>query len=353
MPISISTYENVSASALLEAMISAFIEPVIAISDHQEVIGFNAAARALFPSLEVAGALALAVRDPIILDATALVVANREKQERLYSRRVPQEQFYDVIFSPLATGGALIIWRDLSTAKALERMRVDFVAHASHELRTPLTAIIGFIDTLEGSARDDAPMRQTFLKIMREQANRMRRLINDLLSLSSIEAKVHVVPQAHIDLITTVREALEALQILAQSENVALHFSALSDCYMVYGDRDELIRVAENLIENAIKYGGSGGQVSITLENALHHGRREIHLVVQDYGIGISHEHIARLTERFYRVDETKSRAKGGTGLGLSIVKHIISRHQGRLEIASQLGQGTTFRACLPQVSSD
>jgi two-component system phosphate regulon sensor histidine kinase PhoR len=230
-------------------------------------------------------------------------------------------------------------------------MRVDFVANASHELRTPLTAILGFIDTLEGSAKDDAPMRQTFLGVMREQAQRMRRLIDDLLSLSSIEVKAHVLPEEPVDLMTTVREALESLRTLAQNHGVILDFVPSSTRFMVKGDRDELIRVAENLIENAIKYGGSGGRVSITLEEKSHAERHDILLSIRDFGTGIPHEHIPRLTERFYRVDVAGSRAKGGTGLGLAIVKHIINRHQGRLEVHSVLGEGTTFQVVLPKFS--
>jgi two-component system, OmpR family, phosphate regulon sensor histidine kinase PhoR len=222
-------------------------------------------------------------------------------------------------------------------------MRADFVANASHELRTPLASLIGFIETLQGPARDDAAARERFLGIMRGQARRMARLIDDLLSLSRIELKEHLAPREPVALAPVLLQVIEAHGPLAAEAGVALALDGGASL-TVPGDRDELVRVVENLVENAVKYGGSGGRVEVGL--AAEGGFAEIR--VRDHGPGIAPEHLPRLTERFYRVDVTESRQKGGTGLGLAIVKHILNRHGGRLAVESAPGRGATFRALLP-----
>jgi len=273
-----------------------------------------------------------------------------------YSERVPIDRWFEVIVKPVRRDPklrmpdlVLMTFHDLTPLRRVEEMRADFVANASHELRTPLAALSGFIETLQGSAREDAKARERFLPIMQEQARRMARLIDDLLSLSRIELNAHLQPQTTADVSAVVRQVADALQVLATERSVAIDIKAPDEPLVVIGDRDELTRVFENLIENALKYGGGGKRVEITLEHAdAVDGPREAVVVVRDFGAGIPPEHLPRLTERFYRVDVGHSRAEGGTGLGLALVKHIVSRHRGRLQIESTLGQGAVFTVRLP-----
>jgi len=229
-------------------------------------------------------------------------------------------------------------------------MRADFVANASHELRTPLASLLGFVETLQGPARDDAHARARFLAIMAEQARRMARLVDDLLSLSRIEQNLHLRPDTPVDLALVVRHVADTLAPLAHETGVTLAVRA-SGPVVVPGDRDELVRVAENLIENAIKYGSpppesGAAPTCVDVDVAVQH--RAGRLSVRDYGPGIAPEHLPRLTERFYRIDAGQSRAKGGTGLGLAIVKHIVARHRGRLQIESDVGQGVMIAVTIP-----
>jgi len=210
-------------------------------------------------------------------------------------------------------------------------------------------ALSGFIETLRGSAREDPVARERFLAIMQAQANRMARLIDDLLSLSRIELNAHLRPDKQVDLIAIMRQVADSLQTLARDRGVEIAVKAPPDQLVVLGDRDELMRVFENLIENALKYAASGKKVDIGLATAdAAKGVREVLVEVRDYGPGIAPEHLPRLTERFYRVDVSESRAQGGTGLGLALVKHILNRHGGRLTIESVAGKGAAFTAHLP-----
>jgi two-component system phosphate regulon sensor histidine kinase PhoR len=227
----------------------------------------------------------------------------------------------------------------------MEEMRADFVANASHELRTPLATLSGFIETLQGQARDDPAARARFLSIMQTQATRMARLIDDLLSLSRIELNAYLRPSTRVDLRNIVRQVVDGLQTLARDREVEVRVSS-ADPLEVLGERDELLRVFENLIENALKYAASGKRVDITL--LADRTRNEARVAIRDHGPGIAPEHLPRLTERFYRVDVADSRAQGGTGLGLALVKHILNRHGGRLIIESVYGEGATFTAVLP-----
>jgi two-component system phosphate regulon sensor histidine kinase PhoR len=241
---------------------------------------------------------------------------------------------------------------DLTPIRRVEEMRADFIANVSHELRTPLAALTGFIDTLQGPARDDAAARERFLGIMQAQSWRMARLIDDLLSLSRIELRAHQRPDTPVDVTPIVRQVADGLQTLARDAGVAVEIVAPADPLMVLGDRDELTRLFENLIENGLKYGASGKRVDIALTRAVSpDGKGEVRVSVRDYGPGIAAEHLPRLTERFYRVDVGQSRSQGGTGLGLALVKHILNRHHGRLAIDSREGEGATFTVRLPQAS--
>jgi two-component system phosphate regulon sensor histidine kinase PhoR len=253
------------------------------------------------------------------------------------------------------TGGRILIQiRDLTAVRRAEEMRADFVANASHELRTPLAAVSGFIDTLRGHARNDPDARDRFLEIMNVEAARMRRLIDDLLSLTRIELNEHNPPAAVVDVVSVVKGASQALSPLAQNDDIAIVIASQETLFVV-GDRDELTQVFQNLIHNAIKYGRENSTVRIGFGRVESETRREsgqIFVAVEDEGEGIPREAIPRLTERFYRVDVKRSRERGGTGLGLAIVKHILNRHQAKLQIESTPGIGSTFTVFLPAAAS-
>ena len=255
----------------------------------------------------------------------------------------PPRQF-KAHMAPIGTSGAvLVVLRDLTREQRIEQMRSDFVANASHEMRTPLAAIIGTVETLQGAAKNDAKARERFFDSMLSQARRMKRLIDDLLTLSRIELNEHVRPRAQVDLFDIARQAKSNLVALIGETKIAVNFAAAQPT-PVAGDADELLQVTQNLLENAIKYGASGGKVDISCKVISGFGVLE----VKDYGRGIAEDHIPRLTERFYRVSTQESRARGGTGLGLAIVKHIVSRHRGKLDVASKLGEGSTFKISIP-----
>ena len=245
-------------------------------------------------------------------------------------------------------GHALVILRDLTREQAIEKMRSDFVANASHEMRTPLTSIMGAIETLQGPAKNDAKARDIFLATMLVQAQRMKRLVDDLLTLSRIELREHLQPDGKVQVYSVMAQAKSNLLSMAAAEKVVVELEGESDL-VVAGDFDELLQVAQNLLENAIKYGGKGGRVVMRCASR----NTTAHLSFQDFGEGIAEIHLPRLTERFYRVNTKESRARGGTGLGLAIVKHILLRHRGKLDIASTLGAGSVFTIEIPRYISD
>ncbi|MGI4977481.1 MAG: sensor histidine kinase [Janthinobacterium lividum] len=258
-----------------------------------------------------------------------------------------------VLDPPLVGGGeAIVVLSDRSRERAVERMRADFVANASHELRTPLASLIGFIDTLIGPAADDRPARQRFLGIMAEQAGRMNRLIDDLLSLSRIELVEHLPPEGSVALWGVVVRQFAAFEPRLAARPARLEPSVTQGLPPVPGDADQLSQVVQNLLENAVKYGRAGGTITVSLHRAEPGGRWParpgVVLCVADDGPGISREDLPRLTERFYRAGGGRSRAAAGTGLGLAIVKHIVNRHRGRLLIESEEGQGARFSVWLP-----
>jgi two-component system phosphate regulon sensor histidine kinase PhoR len=255
--------------------------------------------------------------------------------------------------SPLSGGGGvLVVLSDRTREKVVERMRADFVANASHELRTPLASLIGFIDTLRGPAADDPPAQARFLDIMAEQAERMNRLIDDLLSLSRVEITEHQAPSGKVDLEELIDRILAGFEISFRQRGTTLHWQPTLGLPKVIGDTDQLEQVAQNLLDNALKYGRQGGTIRVCLEIAQPGGtlpaRPGLLFSVADDGPGIPRQHLPRLTERFYRVDTGRSRAVGGTGLGLAIVKHIVNRHRGMLQIESEAGKGAKFSIWLP-----
>lgn len=339
----------------LRAIVSGLPDPVVALDRDGRVIALNDPARALAPALRQGEPVTLALRMPELSDAIERACMRGEQQRVEYSERVPLDRWFEAVAMPVkrtSDAGApdlvLLTFRDLTPLRRVEEMRADFVANASHELRTPLAALLGFIETLQGPARDDAKARERFLAIMQEQAKRMARLIGDLLSLSRIELNAHRRPDAPVDLIPIVRQVVDALQTLARDRGVTIAVEA-DDALTVPGDRDELVRLFENLVENGLKYGAAGKRVDVKLSRGTAaNGQPEAVVSVRDYGPGIAPEHLPRLTERFYRVDVRESRAQGGTGLGLALVKHILNRHRGRLSIQSAPGDGAAFTVHLP-----
>lgn len=348
-------------TVLLENIIAVLPVPAILLDSGMRVLAFNLAAIDIAPVLQQGEPILIALRVPEIVEAIRRAAASRQSQRVEFDQRVPRERYFEAFVNPVSLPGEkadqradymLVTFNDLTPLRRVEQMRADFVANASHELRTPLAALLGFIETLQGPARADEPMRDKFLGIMREQAARMARLIDDLLSLSRIELNAHLRPGGEVDLTAVVRQVVDGLQMLARDRGVEIKVTG-EDAVRVAGDRDELTRAIENLVENALKYGGEGKRIDIVVRRAPPRSDGlEAQLIVRDYGPGIAPEHLPRLTERFYRVNVTASRAQGGTGLGLALVKHILARHGGRLTIESVQGNGATFTALLPMHSS-
>ncbi len=338
--------ENLDAG-LVSSLIAAMPDPVIVVNSTDRVIAFNPPALALLPALRLEEMLVLSIRSPVVLDAVSAARASGRAQNVSLLERVPVERLFDVHVAAIR-GFELIALtlHDLTESRRVERMRVDFVANASHELRTPLASLLGFVETLQGPARDDPKARGRFLEIMGQQARRMARLVDDLLSLSRIEQNQHVRPETPVDLVGIVRHVADTFGPGARDAGIELKIDAPPEL-IVRGDRDELIRIVENLIENALKYGADGDDKRVDVVVSAQNG--DAVFAVRDHGPGIAPEHLPRLTERFYRVDAGQSRARGGTGLGLAIVKHIVARHRGRLRIESRPGEGAEFTIQIPR----
>lgn len=340
-----------------KSLVSNFIEALpdacLFLNKEKNVCSFNRKAAELIPQLAENTPLSFYLRWPDLNIAVSSAQSDNKVSSVDIEEKVPIERWYTIHVAPVELDNNKFICltiHDLTQEKRAERMRVDFVANASHELRTPLASLVGFIETLQGAARNDELSRDKFLSIMQRQAQRMSRLIDDLLSLSRIERHAHIRPDTPLDLTSLVQSIIDGLKPLAADRGVELMLRAPQMPLSIMGDRDELVRAFENLIENAIKYGSDGKKVEIEILSGEDNESGIIRIDIRDYGPGIAEEHISRLTERFYRVDEASSREKGGTGLGLAIVKHILTRHQGHLEIKSKLGQGSVFTAFFPRL---
>jgi two-component system phosphate regulon sensor histidine kinase PhoR len=347
---------------LIEQLIDGLPEAAIVLDREGRVIAFNEMAISIAPALRRGEPALIALRMPELVDAIRRAIRRHEPQRVEFFERVPLDRWFEAFVTPvtltLGAGGTadilVMTFNDLTPLRRVEEMRADFIANASHELRTPLAALLGFIETLQGPAKDDPVARDKFLGIMQGQATRMARLIDDLLSLSRIELNAHLQPSTPVDLAPIVRQVVDGLQMLARDRGVEIKVALSPDTLTVLGDRDELVRALENLIENALKYGAAGKRVDVTVGRAqTRAGLPEAHVSVRDYGPGISPEHLPRLTERFYRVDVADSRAQGGTGLGLALVKHVLNRHGGRLTIESTPGAGATFTMHIPLHTAD
>lgn len=339
---------------MLDDLLATLPMPALAISDGERIIAANDEALKLIGQGIVGRNFVTMLRQPALVETVEEVLRDGAQRVATYhAHDGVQDTTYQVSVRAAPGLQALVLcFSDVTHVEQAGQMRRDFVANVSHELRTPLTALIGFIDTLRGPAREDAAARDRFLDIMEGEAARMTRLVGDLLSLSRVEGDERVRPRDEVDLTGLLGSVVRTLTPLAEEAGVALRTDLGDAPVRITGDADQLMQVFTNLIENAIKYGASGKKITISLsltdrDPALR--APGVRVSVRDYGPGIDAIHIPRLTERFYRADSHRSRALGGTGLGLAIVKHIINRHRGRLRIESELGQGAEFLVILPR----
>jgi two-component system phosphate regulon sensor histidine kinase PhoR len=368
-------------------LVDALPDPILVVagSERDDLTGrrfvfANAAARELLRITAGEGMLLSAVRDPDVLGAVDKALFDQANAESVYETTGAQSRSLRVRARPLGAAGdgaqlALLTFHDETEVRRVERTRVDFLANASHELRTPLASLSGFIETLRGHAKDDPAAREKFLGIMQAQADRMARLIADLTSLSRIELDEHVPPRGVVDLVMVVGEVVEAANPMGAQRGVKLDWRPCgAPPVSVRGERDQIVQVVQNLLDNAIKYSPDGASVRIEMQSGLTDIAAagvstdivpRLSLVAPDpspetyaalrftdLGPGIARQNLPRLSERFYRVDGQKSGARSGTGLGLAIVKHIMNRHRGGLVVASAEGEGSTFTAYFPMAGA-
>jgi two-component system phosphate regulon sensor histidine kinase PhoR len=343
--------------AAAEEVIAAVPDPLIMIDRQRRIVRSNAAAAEFIGAGAQPRDLAAALRNPVLLAAADAVLRGEPIRSVEFALSGPIERVLRANFAWIANGpndgpaldgaAAILTLHDVTTLKRSEQMRADFIANAGHELKTPLATLIGFIETLLGPAREDVAARERFLGIMREQAQRMARLVDDLLSLSRIELNEHVAPTDRVALAPVIDEVTRGLELRAAERGIRIVRALPADLPDVQGDRDELAQIFQNLIDNAVKYGRPHSEVRVTGGTGSGAARELVRVAVADQGEGIPMEQLPRLTERFYRVDTARSRELGGTGLGLAIVKHILNRHRGRLDIASTLGEGSTLTVWL------
>lgn len=327
-------------------IIAPITDPILLIRNAR-VAAANPAAEQVLGDHIIGEDVRIAIRHPAAADRLANPNAQHSGEPILLVGVGSTDQRWELRIHLLPDGMKLVQMSDRSSHYATERMRTDFVANASHELRTPLAAIKGFLETLEDpkAGKDDAT-RARFLKIMYDEADRMQRLIEDLMSLSRIEAEKFELPSDRIDLSALVEEARDFFINSRGKKEKDILVTLPTSIPQIYGDRAQLAQVINNLLSNAFKYGRKGSPVRIDV--APNRGGTMLRLSVSDQGDGIAAQHIPRLTERFYRVDKGRSKSIGGTGLGLAIVKHITERHGGRMEISSIVGSGTTVSVLLP-----
>lgn len=329
---------------------------VLIIDSNRQITFANSTAKKRFGDSVVGDSFVRIVRQPDCLAAIDSVInGEAERRVEITMGAAPSATF-EVKITSVGQNHAndarvAVTFEDVSQIRDAQLMRSEFVANVSHELRSPLTALAGFIETLSGPAKDDTDARQRFLGLMDKEAARMKRLIDDLLSLSKLQGKERIRPSGHVDVHVLVQRVIATLTPISELERKNIDFKNNSKVTTILGDEDELIQIFHNIIENAIKYGALDTDVSIEISDIDHVAGidgRVLAVSVADQGAGIAAEDIPRLTERFYRVDKSRSRIKGGTGLGLAIVKHILNRHRGRLHIESEVGVGSTFTIFVP-----
>ena len=377
--------------ALMEGVFEGLQDPVLVVSggEADDIAGrrvelANAAARDLLRITRQGALLVSALREPAVLEAVDEALYGGVARVTDYAGVGAQTRHWRALTSPLASSDdrtlALVVLRDETDVRRMELMRVDFLANASHELKTPLASLSGFIETLKGHARDDPKARDKFLDIMAIQANRMSRLVSDLLSLSRIELNEHVPPSGEVDLARAAADVIDAVSLLAAERQVTVALDPGPSVASISGDRDEIIQAIQNLVDHAVKYSSTGDTIEIVIRPDMsldqasapwsggnrgagatrlplvtpdrETGLRYTALTVRDHGPGLKREHLPRLTERFYRVEGQKSGERSGTGLGLAIVKHIVNRHRGGLTVESEPGAGATFTAYFPMATA-
>jgi two-component system phosphate regulon sensor histidine kinase PhoR len=368
--------DKIGAGAAAPLILELLPEPVILVRGREdeppEIAYGNQAAREVF-RIELAGApLGAALRRPEVLEAIEAALATESPAEVAFETIGVQPRFWRAFARPLdrereGEHRLVVVLRDETDARRTERMRADFLANASHELRTPLASLAGFVETLRTHAKDDPDARDKFLGIMAQQATRMARLVDDLLSLSRIELNEHIAPSGKVELARTAQDVVDAIRPLTEERGVSVVVDPRPGVTPVTGDRDQLVQVIQNLVDNAVKYTPRGGKVFVSLEPApspeaarapsrsgvglsllspdAADNQAYVVLRVKDEGPGIARQHLPRLSERFYRVEGQRS---GGTGLGLAIVKHVVNRHRGGLIVESAEGEGSTFSVYLP-----
>lgn len=336
-------------------LLAALPDAAVVLDPVSRVLEANVPFLELYPDVRAGEPLNRWLRNPDLFEAIENAGEDGRPQVVVLLHRLPVERRIAARVVRLAERPArelrrevpclLVTFRDLTEQDKLAQMREDFIANASHELRTPLASLRGFIETLQGPARGDPAAQERFLGLMAGQAARMTRLIDDLLSLSRVEMRAHVMPRGTVDLNEVAEYVLETLEPMAEASGARLDLERADGPVRIRGEHDEIVQVITNFVNNALTYGGAGVQVRVTVSReAGHNGRPDhVRLAVHDTGPGIAKEHLPRLTERFYRPSVSASRSKGGTGLGLAIVKHIVARHRGDLEIVSELGKGSTF----------
>ncbi|MFO1145269.1 MAG: ATP-binding protein [Rhodospirillales bacterium] len=364
----------VEPTAVPQAFLDQLPDPVIVLDARREIVAVNRTAKEIFGIGLLGRDLALSLRHPEVLAAVETVTAGSSPVTQEITLPAPVPRTFTLHagmlgsdpLSPDAAPGedlqrrdrpddasrrVVLVLRDETRARRAERSRVDFITNASHELRSPLSALIGFIETLQGPASEDAAARDRFLAIMQAEAQRMARLVDDLMSLSRVEIDEHVLPRHRVDLADVLAAVTETLAVRAEKRQMTIALSCPTDLPPVLGETDQLTQVFHNLIDNALKYGRAGSVVGVTaalIERMPGTPAGAVRIAISDSGDGIDAIHLPRLTERFYRADESRSRRLGGTGLGLAIVKHILNRHRGQLTIHSQMGEGSTFTVFLP-----
>ena len=336
---------QVDPTHIAALVIDALPEPTILLSRDGTILFANGKARDLFGGLRPGSHISSATRSPQVLDAVMDCGPAEAQRTVTFSERVPVERYMAATVSYLGgrsekDASILLFLRDLTEQRRLDQLRSDFIANASHEIKTPLASVIGFIETLQGAARHDEAARDRFLPIMARQAERMARLIDNLMSLSRVEMRAHLKPRDAVAISELVRQVCDTLEPMACQASIGIQVHSELDGVEVLGDHDELTQVFINLIHNAIKYGRRGGSVRVSLEREQN---GMIAIRVEDDGPGIAAQHLPRLTERFYRVPGSAAMEKGGTGLGLAIVKHVVNRHRGELRISSTMGSGSRF----------
>ena len=366
----------------LAPLLEALPDPALLIDAENRIVSSNAAARRQMQFEARGQFLTSILRHPDVLEAVQAAVRDGETRAVEYESALQVERHMRCYVAPMNWGAeraAMLVFHDQTARISTERLRADFLANASHELRTPLASLTLLIETIAGPARDNTADRDRFLAMMQVQADRMRRLIDDLLSLSRIELDEHVPPSDRADLADVAREVIDALAPVAAERDVRIKLNAPDGPVAVVGERFQLAQVVQNLIDNAAKYTPAGGEVVVEIgqggdreETCARAGRRwdnanrvailtpaaaanlsYAYVRVEDSGPGIDEHFLPRLAERFFRVERELGNERGGTGLGLAIVKHIVNRHRGGFLVESQPGRGSAFAAYVESAGED